>query len=895
MRFNTNVSASSKKSIELNNFLGVDFSSSPINVSTGRATLSKNLISIDGVNQKRPGWEELFNFGDYSTVNGVFINKFKRHGKIDEVTLVQVDGHLFKMTEINGVWSATHISVTTNDYRDSGYQKFDEGNTDFKSQAFLSNNKLYILGGGEYFVYYPREDEGIEEFKPTERIINTQGEYQIVDKIYNEGDRVELNGVAFSCLQNNTNGNKNPPSGILGVSAPGWSSGADYYQLRRVIDDKNTYVPTTTIGIMPLESGDSSRSSLDKLNLLTSYRINKMRGVGADVSASEVYLQSYDEKPVSGKTYYTSTSLGEFNVVEADNLPSSLGGTLFNNNGYYEKVKAYSFKLDATNFSLGKEIIIEVENEESVIKLSNDYNKGGQLIFGSTAFDRFIFDDNGIQQGYIDSQSGILYLFESLNITPMGDGDNIFIKYAPFEADDIIRDCSFGCKFGYKGRDTLFLSGNKNYPNQDFYSYTVKEDFTYFPSDNIEVFGSASSEIKAYLQVADGTLAVLKTPYSNEPTIYYRTASYTTNDIGATIIQFPVTQGAIGEGAVNPHTVGTLVGDSLFVSHNGIFGLTLADNVVVNERYAKERDGFIHAKLIKHDLSKSVSVVHKGRYLLAVDDVCYVLDSRYKSSLQEDSDDTFSYEAWFWDNIPARCFCSYNNKLYFGSSKGAFCRFKENSYTDDTIKDLGIVSIATVDEGNCITVSEEFSKYIHNDATVYLSLFKNKPFYVMDFNGVDTFRIYDEDGVVLFSEYEETPEMKIIVKEPVVATWQSAILDLGLYDYSKCLDSLSVVLSPDFSGKVRFGYETKWVTLDLVAKQIKSAETETSHHFFNFDNIDFDNFTFETAFASSYTKRIRERNINYIMFKAVMDDEQNSALMSIKVDYTIYKKNRGVR
>lgn len=906
MRFNTNVSASSKKSIELNNFLGVDFSSSPINVSTGRATLSKNLISIDGVNQKRPGWEELFNFGDYSTVNGVFINKFKRHGKIDEITLVQVDGHLFKMTEINGVWSATHISVTTNDYRDSGYQKFDEGNTDFKSQAFLSNNKLYILGGGEYFVYYPREDEGIEEFKPTETIIGTQGVYVTVDKIYNEGDRVELNGVAFSCLQNNTNGNTNPPSGILGVSAPGWSSGADYYQLRRVIDDKNTYVPTTTIGIMANESGDTSRASLDKINLLASYRINKLRGLSLkkdNIGAQAYYFQCLDRFPVEGKTYYKYSipGLESFEVqpisnqliseVQQEDLPESLGYLAFTPGRYYEKNFAYSFSLDATDLVVGKNITVTITNKDGVITLKSLIETYGDNVYTN----RFLVDEQYIQRGYVDLKAGILYLFEPMDIEPVSDEDNIIVKFAPYNAEDIIRDCSFGCKFGYKGRDTLFLSGNKNYPNQDFYSYTVKEDFTYFPSDNIEVFGSASSEIKAYLQVADGTLAVLKTPYSNEPTIYYRTASYTTNDIGATIIQFPVTQGAIGEGAVNPHTVGTLVGDSLFVSHNGIFGLTLADNVVVNERYAKERDGFIHAKLIKHDLSKSVSVVHKGRYLLAVDDVCYVLDSRYKSSLQEDSDDTFSYEAWFWDNIPARCFCSYNNELYFGSSKGAFCRFKENSYTDDTIKDLGIVSIATVDEGNCITVSEEFSKYIRNDATVYLSLFKNKPFYVMDFNGVDTFRIYDEDGVVLFSEYEETPEMKIIVKEPVVATWQSAILDLGLYDYSKCLDSLSVVLSPDFSGKVRFGYETKWVTLDLVAKQIKSAETETSHHFFNFDNIDFDNFTFETAFASSYTKRIRERNINYIMFKAVMDDEQNSALMSIKVDYTIYKKNRGVR
>ena len=125
--------------------------------------------------------------------------------------------------------------------------------------------------------------------------------------------------------------------------------------------------------------------------------------------------------------------------------------------------------------------------------------------------------------------------------------------------------------------------------------------------------------------------------------------------------------------------------------------------------------------------------------------------------------------------------------------------------------------------------------------------------------------------------------------------WFSPVLDLGLNDYSKNLDSLTVVLDPNMHGNVNFGYETKKVTLDLVAKQIQSAGTNTSSEFFDFEDIDFNNFTFNTAFASSYTKKLRERNINYIMFKAHSTDNKNSALQSIKVVYTVYKKNRGVR
>jgi hypothetical protein len=541
-------------------------------------------------------------------------------------------------------------------------------------------------------------------------------------------------------------------------------------------------------------------------------------------------------------------------------------------------------------------MVIIINSKTNYNELLNHYQLGGQGRGEEGINHKFLFSRYDLTRlGYIDFENGILYLFDTLDLEPKTVEDNITVYFQAYKWDHTINNCSFGCKFGYNGRDTLFFSGNKNYPNQDFYSYTVEEDFTYFPADNIESFGSATSAVKSYLQVSDGTLVILKEQYGSEPTIYYRTASYKTNEIGATVIQFPVTQGACGEGAVNAYTTGNLGGDNLFVSPNGIFGLALAENIVVNERYARERDRFIHSKLIKHDLSNAVATVYKGRYLLALDDICYVLDSRFKSTSEEDVDDTYAYESWYWDNIPARCFCSYNNELYFGTKTGGLCKFKNNSYTDDKIQKLGVVSINPYNEGNYITVSDNFSKIIANDAKVKISLYKNKTFYVTEFDGLNTFKIYDENGIFNLEEYSEIPEMEIIVKNPVVATWQSAILDLGLYDYSKCLDSLSVVLSPDFHGKVRFGYETKRVTLDLMAKQITGAETEQSHHFFDFDNIDFENFTFESAFASSYTKRIRERNINYIMFKAVMDDDKNSALMSIKVDYTLYKKNRGVR
>ena len=46
------------KSLTFSKLRGVDYSSSPFEVSTSRAVHMKNMINEDGVNHKRPGWSE---------------------------------------------------------------------------------------------------------------------------------------------------------------------------------------------------------------------------------------------------------------------------------------------------------------------------------------------------------------------------------------------------------------------------------------------------------------------------------------------------------------------------------------------------------------------------------------------------------------------------------------------------------------------------------------------------------------------------------------------------------------------------------------------------------------------------------------------------------------------
>ena len=76
IRVSTDVSLKERLTLQLGDFKGVDFSSSPLRVATNRATDMKTFISEYGVNRKRNGWNELIRIKDSQgndlKINGIF-------------------------------------------------------------------------------------------------------------------------------------------------------------------------------------------------------------------------------------------------------------------------------------------------------------------------------------------------------------------------------------------------------------------------------------------------------------------------------------------------------------------------------------------------------------------------------------------------------------------------------------------------------------------------------------------------------------------------------------------------------------------------------------------------------------------------------------------------------
>lgn len=129
---------------------------------------------------------------------------------------------------------------------------------------------------------------------------------------------------------------------------------------------------------------------------------------------------------------------------------------------------------------------------------------------------------------------------------------------------------------------------------------------------------------------------------------------------------------------------------------------------------------------------------------------------------------------------------------------------------------------------------------------------------------------------------------KLWHESAVCARWVSAVTDLGASMASKNLHRISVTCEPTVSGKLAFGYNTRMAVGRLAAPGTTVP--------FSFEAFDFSSFSFETGFASSYTARIFERNVNYLALAVESNTATGCALNSLEVFWSYNRAlNSGLR
>lgn len=816
-----------------NGFLGVDYATSPFDVDKKRAIDMRNFINKDGLNHKRNGWEEIFNFGAGGKINGYW--EVNIDGGL--VRLVQLGKAFYRITSFDNI-SAIPITldegIDTNDIIDD------------RSYGVVAGERLYIFCG-DYLVFYKdgstykikRVAEATDTYIPITTIgiaktgsslVNTRTGYDKVNLLTSKRINKLIGEDTKSKIINYTKINNNP----------------------------NSYGVTSYIYKISLKREDLSNFYLTIKNVLDGYEMEN----DFDLSSSGSYV--YDESTTPITDTFLSSFIGWTNGETGKGLDTFFEALLFEYEytddtlevsitAYYKAGKEltdFEFAVDTPlEYVLDSSIdegLVKVTFENDTTVLQNVYDSGTET-WGTS-----LKDGGGVEKAVIGFASGSI-TFNTPYPSIIEGESNIIVEFSKTTSGntDKITKCRFGTLYGANGeRDNLFVSGNPAYPNVDFHSretYLVNptfdkqvksySDFTYFPDTDYRVLGSDLTAIIDYKLLSDGTQMIMKEYSADEPSIYFGTTSLidALDDYGNQIksisgyvykdIAYPTHPGTIGKASINRLGNANLEGDIIVLGEKGVFGIELAENVTAQERYAYSRSRLIEPELKQLDLTKAVGFVYDGKYYLATNDSeykCYVADSRYKFRLKGDENKTFNYEWWVLDNIPAYIFMVINNKLCFGTTDGKICEFKEDVYQDMYRRYLPNGALTYNMANNIFTIASEYESYITEIASKNLiKMFLLSTDLAVTKLSFEDMTV-DEDGETIHVSYEDFLE--------IVRYIENKQIRLECKNWVE-LDDLTVEL--DEPG-VYYGKQNE--TWGVLLDEVTIYHVASSHLYYTFSN-----------------------------------------------------------
>ena len=307
----------------------------------------------------------------------------------------------------------------------------------------------------------------------------------------------------------------------------------------------------------------------------------------------------------------------------------------------------------------------------------------------------WVLDSNGnwnpkseITDFTVNRDTGVVHFLTAPGATPITGQDSV--KILAYKTIDDYRDrvtkCQFGTLFGVSGAcDRIFLSGNPEHPNWDFYSQY--NDATYFPDTGYSTLGSAQSAIAGYAIVSN-YLATFKDGFDQSQSVFIREGDLLEVEEGMPEEPvFRLINTLQGEGALSPYSFGYMQTEPVFLTKGGIYAITEQD--ITGEKYSQDRSFYLDGQLRKEpNQNKAISTIYDDQYILLLNNQFYILDGLQATRTDKSEPyATRQYAGFYCTNIPASIIWT-DDQLCFGTSDGKVCRFYDDpealeSYNDD--------------------------------------------------------------------------------------------------------------------------------------------------------------------------------------------------------------------
>lgn len=284
----------------------------------------------------------------------------------------------------------------------------------------------------------------------------------------------------------------------------------------------------------------------------------------------------------------------------------------------------------------------------------------------------------------VDRATGKVKFTKAPGKSPVTGQDNIRITaYKDREGyQEKINKMDIATLFGVNGApDRIFVAGNPDIPNVDYYS--EMNDPTFFGDTSYSNIGQSDARIVGYSLIGN-YLAAHKSDGSDGRNVIVR--SGTVSSQGAA--QFAIVNTLKGEGAVSQWAFQSLKNEPLFLTASGVYGITTAE--LTGERINELRSEHISEALRKETgLSDAVAFIWRDFYLLSAGGgIVYMLDGMQKEYSKDAPWSSYQYECYRLTNVPARVWWDDKDTLWFGTEDGRICRFYTDvddpkSYNDD--------------------------------------------------------------------------------------------------------------------------------------------------------------------------------------------------------------------